>query len=214
MRSNLKEGKKLNDKVDSFLCLFKIIKNFKLLIISATCFFLVSCETKEKISCDMPDGINLLKDGITYNYVEKLALKLAIDDYDGNKFNWLDEYRSDFKAYLTEQTRMIMADESIFYAFATENIEVDFLSFRHIITNSFDKVTNKCSCTATINYADSSPSSQVEYTLVFDNEGYLHTEYMDPVNIVMDTKNNVFNENFISNLLKEIKTERKRRLAK
>ncbi len=173
---------------------------------------LTSCEHVDKVTCDSPSGIRLLQEGIMDNYLEEMALKLASDDYSENKFGW-SSFTYNYQEYLKEQTRLIITGESLYYDYVYEVIvgNKNFFSIRHIITESYNEEVNKCSCKATINYGDSSPSTDLEYTFVIDNEDYLHAEYIAESNIVFDDKDYDFNKNFMKGLLNDIKKARKNR---
>ncbi len=170
-------------------------KNIVLLLVLLTIF--TSC--KEKLTCDNPTAVTLIKDNVKADIVEAWALKLAADNfqddwskdnYQGSRYGWLEDMSSTYEKYLLKELSKIKNRESDYYYAAIEQYSDNDILLNNIITEKYDESVDKCECSANIELTNSDSKNKITYEVVKNSEGEITGHYIYRPKAMLDEKNN------------------------
>jgi hypothetical protein len=149
--------------------------------------FCASC--KQKLTCDNPEGISLIKSNVKSDIVEAWALKLAAEDYKEYKYGWFD-MSEDYKTYLLEKLAEIKRYEGEYYEQAVQQYIDNEIELENIIPEKYDESIDKCECTANIILTNSDSKNKISYDIVRNSEGEITGHYIYRPKAMLDDNTN------------------------
>lgn len=165
----------------------KKITFYAILILSL--FLCVSCQ--EKMTCDNPEGVYMIKENVTSDIIESYALHFAADDYDGFRYGFFESMYDDYETYLLEKLGEIKNKEGQYYQLAVEQFNADNeIKLYNIIAEKYDETTDKCECSARIVFINSNTENDIKYDLVRDTEGNITGRYIYNPKVMLDEYTN------------------------
>jgi len=180
----------------------------KLAVCSALLLPLTSCKD-EKLKCDNPQAIELVKEAVKDDLMETWALKLASDafqddiykpNYQGSRYDWVGNIGEKYKTYLLESLDEIKNKEGMFYLGAKADYSKQDVIVENIVTEKYDAEVNKCECSSSIDLSQRDPenkSDEIKYEVMKDAEGGIVINYIYNPKAMLDKKTSA--KNFINN---------------